>query len=78
MFRQGGQERTVTARREVVLFAGALQSPQVLQLSGIGDADLLKRWCINVVGIVRLWARGKPAGSSSGTGDSPVQPAAHR
>jgi len=49
VFRQGGQEKTVTARREVVLSAGALQSPQVLQLSGIGGADLLKRHDIDVM-----------------------------
>ena len=49
MFRQGGRGKTVTARREVVLSAGALQSPQVLQLSGIGDADLLKRHGIDVM-----------------------------
>jgi choline dehydrogenase len=36
-----GQEVTVTARREVVLCGGAINSPQLLQLSGIGNpADL--------------------------------------
>jgi len=49
VFRQGGREKTVTARREVILSAGALQSPQLLQLSGIGDADLLKRHGIEVL-----------------------------
>jgi choline dehydrogenase len=33
----------VQARREVLLCAGALQSPQLLQLAGIGDAGLLAR-----------------------------------
>jgi len=38
--RGGGSERIV-ARREVVLAAGAVASPQLLQLSGIGPAGLL-------------------------------------
>ncbi|MBN8986768.1 MAG: GMC family oxidoreductase N-terminal domain-containing protein [Rhizobiales bacterium] len=38
----GGQVRTAHAEREVILCAGAVQSPQLLQLSGIGEAALLK------------------------------------
>ena len=34
-------QRIIRARREVVLAAGAIQSPQVLLLSGIGDAEHL-------------------------------------
>lgn len=41
-YRQDGQVRTALARRAVVLSAGAIQSPQLLQVSGIGPADLLK------------------------------------
>jgi len=41
-YRQGGEERTATARREVILAAGALQSPQLLQLSGVGPPALLQ------------------------------------
>ncbi|MDR3535786.1 MAG: choline dehydrogenase [Acetobacteraceae bacterium] len=41
VFRQDGQVRTATAKREVVLCGGAIGSPQVLMLSGVGpQADL--------------------------------------
>lgn len=36
-YKQGGQLRQVYARREVLLSAGAMQSPQILMLSGVGD-----------------------------------------
>jgi choline dehydrogenase len=38
----GGQRRQITARNEVLLAAGAIASPQLLQLSGVGTADALK------------------------------------
>ncbi len=41
-FAQGGEVRQVRARREVVLSGGAVNSPQLLQLSGIGPAALLR------------------------------------
>jgi choline dehydrogenase len=40
--RQAGATR-ITARREVILSAGSIGSPQILQLSGVGPADLLRR-----------------------------------
>lgn len=39
--RIGGREVEIAAAREVILAAGALQSPQLLLLSGIGPADAL-------------------------------------
>ena len=49
VYRQAGREVNVTARREVILSAGALQSPQLLQLSGIGPPTLLQGFGIPVV-----------------------------
>ncbi|MCI4440422.1 choline dehydrogenase [Tibeticola sp.] len=45
---EGGQTVTLRARREVLLCAGAFQSPQLLMLSGIGPADELRRHGISV------------------------------
>jgi choline dehydrogenase len=44
-----GRSAEVRARREVILSAGAIGSPQILQLSGIGPAGLLKRHGIEAV-----------------------------
>jgi len=43
---RNGQTRQLKANREVIVSAGAINSPQLLQLSGIGDAGLLQRFSI--------------------------------
>ncbi len=42
-YRRGGQTMQARARREVILAGGAINSPQLLQLSGIGDAQKLRQ-----------------------------------
>jgi len=46
---QGNEECFAGARRETILSAGAIGSPQILQLSGIGPGALLQRHSIPVV-----------------------------
>ncbi len=48
-YRRKGVDVTVAVRRELVLSAGAIQSPQLLQLSGVGPADLLRQHAIPLV-----------------------------
>ena len=48
-WQQAGQPQRVQARREVLLCAGALQSPQLLMLSGVGPGSHLQAMGIPVV-----------------------------
>ncbi len=45
----GGEQRTLGASREIVLCGGAINSPQLLMLSGIGPEDHLRALGIDVV-----------------------------
>lgn len=44
-----GVKRTIRTRIEVVLAAGALQTPQILELSGIGDREVLTKQGVPVI-----------------------------
>ncbi|TGJ84844.1 hypothetical protein E0Z10_g3944 [Xylaria hypoxylon] len=48
-YKHEGTSSMVYSSKEVILAAGALQSPKVLELSGIGDANLLQKLSIDVV-----------------------------
>ncbi|MGE0853338.1 MAG: GMC family oxidoreductase [Hyphomicrobiaceae bacterium] len=48
-FRQGGQDKQVKAAREVILSGGTINSPHLLQVSGIGPADHLRSIGVPVV-----------------------------
>ena len=48
-YQQGGSIKTATARKEVILSAGSIGSPQLLQLSGIGPAKVLQDAGVEVV-----------------------------
>ena len=48
-YRQGGQRKIAQATREVILSGGAVNSPQLLQLSGVGPGQLLADHGIPVV-----------------------------
>ena len=46
---QNGQTRQAFAGREVILSSGAINSPQLLQLSGVGPGELLKSKGLEVI-----------------------------
>jgi choline dehydrogenase len=48
-YRRAGQLQTATASKEVLICAGAIQSPKLLLLSGVGPAEQLRRHGIDVV-----------------------------
>jgi len=47
-YRVNGSEQIARARREVIVSAGAINSPQLLELSGIGQPDVLSQHGIDV------------------------------
>lgn len=49
---------TISAAKEVILSAGAFQSPQLLQVSGVGPKDLLSKYGIPVVADMPAVGRG--------------------
>ncbi|KAI4129720.1 MAG: hypothetical protein LQ338_002104 [Usnochroma carphineum] len=48
-FVHNGAQSVQTAKKEVILCAGAIQSPQLLEVSGIGNSALLQSYNIEVV-----------------------------
>lgn len=52
-YRRGERTEVIRANREVVLCGGAIASPQLLQISGVGSPDLLNRIGVPVVHALR-------------------------
>lgn len=48
-FTQDGEPKTILASKEVIIAAGVFQSPKILELSGIGNEELLNKYGIDVV-----------------------------
>ncbi len=48
-YRKEGAPQTARARKEILVCGGAFNSPQLLQLSGVGPAELLRQHGIGVV-----------------------------
>lgn len=51
-YRRGGESHSARVRGELVLSAGAVNSPQLLQLSGVGPGDLLQTHGIEVTAAI--------------------------
>jgi len=49
ILKKGKPDQTILANKEVILSAGAISSPQILQLSGIGDEKLLSKLGIKTI-----------------------------
>ncbi|KAL1866341.1 hypothetical protein Daus18300_006805 [Diaporthe australafricana] len=48
-YRHDGEIQTITATKEIILAAGAFQSPKILELSGIGDSEIIAKHGIEVI-----------------------------
>lgn len=48
IYKKNNELNTVLCRKEVILSAGAIASPQILELSGIGNKDILNKYAIKV------------------------------
>jgi choline dehydrogenase len=53
IYQQKGQQIEARAAKEVILCGGAVNTPQTLLLSGIGDPDYLQKWNIPVVSALK-------------------------
>jgi len=48
-----GSEQQVLAKKEVILSGGSINSPQILMLSGVGPADQLQKFGIDLVAFIQ-------------------------
>ncbi|MGX7896780.1 GMC family oxidoreductase [Tsuneonella sp. HG222] len=48
-FMQNGEKRRVMAAREVILSAGSVESPKLLEISGVGQGELLQELGVSVI-----------------------------
>ena len=76
-YRQAGALRTARARKEILVSGGAFNSPQLLQLSGVGPAELLQQaWHRCRAGCAGR--RQRSAGSPAGQGGDALLASASR